>query len=95
MKEYIEKEKLTDYLFDESEEKCREINRGEIVTYEDLDRIGTVTRADILMEYQEKMKQIMCDSCVEHRVNQCEGEQKAECDWMKKIEEELEEKKNE
>ena len=31
------------------------------------------------------MKQLMCDSCIECRLNQCEGQTKEECTWMKKI----------
>lgn len=99
MKEYIEKQEIINYCrFDENIELARKENWGEIITVEDIDRMKKVTQEELIKETlkaaEENMKQIMCDSCIECRVNQCEGTQKAECDWMKKIDEALEERQD-
>ena len=100
MQEYIEKQELINYCrFDENIELARKENWGEIITLEDIDRLRKVTLEDIVGEtlkaVEESMKQLMCDSCIECRLNQCEGQTKEECTWMKKIGESIERIKNE
>ena len=100
MQEYIEKQELINYCrFDENIELARKENWGEVITLEDIDRMRKVTQEEIIEETlkaaEESMKQLMCDSCIERRVNQCEGRDKEECTWMKKIGESIERIKNE
>ena len=48
MKEYIERQELIDHFFlGVDEEEAREENTGEIITFEDIDRLPTVTQADL------------------------------------------------
>lgn len=95
MKEYIEKQELINYCrFDENIELARKENWGEIITLEDIDRLRKVTQKEliegVLKAAEESMKQIMCDSCIECRLNQCDGKTKEECTQMKKISESIE-----
>lgn len=95
MKEYIETQELINYCrFDENIELARKENWGEIITMEDIDRMKKVTQEELIKETmkaaEENMKQIMCDSCIECRLNQCDGRTKEECTWMKRISESIE-----
>ena len=72
---------------------------GQIITLEDIDLMEKVTQEEIIENAldaaEESMKKLMCDSCIECRLNQCEGKTKEECTWMKKIGESIERIKNE
>lgn len=48
MREYIDKQDLIEYFFmGVSEEEARKENIGEIITFEEIDRIPTYTQADL------------------------------------------------